>query len=176
MPNPGVRCAYAKVLDLPSPERAVIARRSVRACKLLLALALALTSRGGTDLQAQVGISSRVAQVSLVVRAPSHADMPRVSAPRTIGRRGDLTEAAVRLNLLANSGYRLIARGTAGSASRVWIQVDDDDYQELVPGRAVTLPQERRGGSEREVRYLTDGSTSPADLPLRFELVIDPVI
>jgi hypothetical protein len=152
----------------------VIARRLVPACKLLLSLAL--IGQGSTDLQAQVGISSRVAQVSLVVRAPSHADMPRVSAPRTIGRRGDLTEAAVRLNLLVNSGYRLIARGTAGSTSRVWIQVEDDDYQELVPGRAVTLPRERRGNSEREVRYLTNGSTSSADMPVRFELVIDPII
>ena len=152
----------------------MIARRSVRACKLLLFLAL--ISQGGTDLQAQVGISSRVAQVSLVVRAHSHADMPRVSAPRTIGRRGDLTEAAVRLNLLANSGYRLIVRGTSGSTSRVWIQVEDDDYQEVVPGRGVTLSRERRGSSEREVRYLTDGGTSSADLPVRFELVIDPII
>jgi hypothetical protein len=58
----------------------------------------------------------------------------------------------------------------------VWIQVADDAYQELVPGRAVTLPRERRGNFEREVRYLTNGSTSSADMPVRFELVIDPII
>jgi hypothetical protein len=150
-------------------------RHSVRVCKLLVVVTLT-GHRGSPDLQAQVGISSGVAQVALVVRAASHADMPRVSAPRVIGRRGELSEAAVRLNLLMNSGYRLVAHSNAGSASRVWIHVADDDYQELVPGRAVTLPGARRGSSEREVRYLTDGSTSSADLPVRFELVIDPVI
>ena len=171
----GVRCAYERVLDLPCRETAVIARHSVRVCKLLVAVAL-MGHRFGTDLQAQVGISSRLARVSLVVRAPSHADMPRVSAPRVIGRRGDLREAAVRLNLRANSGYRLVARNSAGSTSRVWIRVADHDYQELIPGRALTLPGERHGSSEREVRYLTDGSTWSAELPVRFELVIDPVI
>jgi hypothetical protein len=135
-----------------------------------------MSPRGGADLQAQVGISSRATQVSLVARAPLHANMPLLSAHRVIGRRGDLSEAAVRLDLLVNSGYRLVAHSNAPSASRVWIQVAGGDYQELVPGAPVTLPGDHRSRSEREVRYLTDGSTSSAELPLRFELLIDPVI
>ena len=150
------------------------ALQAVRVCKLLVAMAL--TSLGVADLQAQVGISSAMTQVSLVVRAHAHATMPGVSAHRVIGRRGDLREAAVRIHLRANSGYRLVARGHARSKSRVWIHVSDDHYQELVPGRSVTLPGGSHGSSEREVRYLTDGSTSVAELPVRFELVIDPVI
>ena len=151
------------------------ALHSVRVCRLLVAMALT-SPLVGADLQAQVGISSSVTQVSLVVRAPSTVAMPRVSTHRNIGRRGDLREAAVRIHLPGNSGYRLLARGNAGSKSRVWIHVTDDHYQELIPGGAVTLPGGRRGSSEREVRYLTDGSTSAAEVPVRFELVIDPVI
>ena len=149
------------------------ALQAVRVCKLLGATAL-MTSLGGADLQAQVGISSSMTQVALVVRAPAHAVMPGLSAHREIGHRGDLREAAVRIHLLANSGYRLVARANAGS--RVWIHLADDHFQELVPGRSVTLPGRGHGSSEREVRYLTDGSSSLLELPVRFELVIDPVI
>ncbi len=150
------------------------ALQAVRVCKLLVATAL-MTSLGGADLRAQVGISSSMTQVALVVRAPAHAVMPSVSAHREIGRRGDLREAAVRIHLLANSGYRLVARANAGATSRVWIHLDDH-FQELGPGRSVTLPGLGHGSSEREVRYLTDGRGSLLELPVRFELVIDPVI
>jgi hypothetical protein len=102
--------------------------------------------------------------------------MPSVSAHREIGRGGDLREAAVRIHLLANSGYRLVARANAGATSRVWIHLADDHFQELVPGRSVTLPGRGHGSSEREVRYLTDGRSSLLELPVHFELVIDPVI
>ena len=151
------------------------ALQAVRVRKLLVAIAL-MTSLSGADLQAQVGISGAMTQVSLVVRAPSHANMPAASAYREMGRRGDLREAAVRIHLLANSGYRLVARGNAGATSRVWIHLADDHYQELVPGSSVTLPGGGHGSSIREVRYLTDGSSSLAELPVRFELLIDPVI
>jgi hypothetical protein len=175
MAQHGLRCAYARALDSPWPEMAVKALHSAVVSTMLVALAL-MGPLLGADLHAQVGLSSGVTRVSLVVRAPSRANMPRVSAYSEIGRRGDLREAAVRIHLLANSGYRLVARGNAGSASRVWIHVADDDYQELIPGKSVTLPGARRGSSEREIRYLTDGSTSSADLPLHFELVVDPII
>ena len=147
----------------------------VRVCKLLVATAL-MTLLGGADLRAQVGISSSMTQVALVVWAPAHVVMPGVSAHREIGRRGDLREAAVRIHLLANSGSRLVARANAGATSRVWIHLADDHFQELVPGRSVTLPGRGHGSSEREVRYLTDGRSSLLELPVHFELVIDPVI
>jgi hypothetical protein len=163
------------VLDSPWPELAVKALKAVRVCQLLGAVAL-MTSLGGVDLRAQVGISSTMTQVSLVARAPAHATIPGVSAQREIGRRGDLREAAVRIHLLANSGYRLVARANAGATSRVWIHLAEDHYQELVPGGSVTLPGGRHGSSEREVRYLTDGRSLLGEAPVRFELVIDPAI
>ena len=153
---------------------AVKAFQSGRVFKLLIGMAL-LGLSTGDDLQAQVGISSGVTQVALVVRAPSHVALPNVSH-RLIGRRGDLSEAAVRIQVPAASGYRVVARGNAGMTSRVWVLGADDHYQELTAGMRVTLPGARRGSSEREVRYLIDGSTSPADVPVHFELVIDPVI
>ena len=135
-----------------------------------------MSSPGGADLQAQVGISSAMTRVSLVVRAPAHAIMPEVSGHREIGRRGDLREAVVRIHLLANTGYHLVARGNTGATSRVWIHLAGDHYQELAPGRSVTLPDGSHGSSVREVRYLTDGSSSLAELPVHFDLLIDPVI
>jgi hypothetical protein len=153
----------------------VKALQAVRVCKLLVVTVL-MTSLSGADLRAQVGISSYMTQVALVVRAPAHAVMPGVSAHREIGRRGDLREAAVRIHLRANSGYRLVARTNAGATSRLWIHLADDHFQELVPGSSVTLLGRGHGSSEREVRYLTDGSSSLLELPVRFELVIDPVI
>ena len=151
------------------------ALQAVRICKLLGTMAL-MTSLGGADLRAQVGISGAMTQVSLVVRAPAHAAMPGVTVQREIGRRGDLREAAVRIHLRDNSGYRLVARAKAGATSRVWIHLADDHYQELVPGGSVTLPGGSHGSSEREVRYLTDGSSLLGEAPVRFELLIDPVI
>jgi hypothetical protein len=171
----GVRCAFARVLYYPGPEIAVIGRQPIRVLTLLTAMAL-MGHLGGAELQAQVGVSSALAEVSLAVRAPLRAGVPRVSAPRVIGRRGDLSEAAVSLDLPVNSRYRLVASRNVGSNSRVWLHVGDEDYEELIPGRAITLPPERRASSEREVRYVIEGSTSSAELPLRFDLVIDPVI
>lgn len=160
--------------DSPWPEMAVKALESVRVYLVLIAMAL-LEPLGGVELTAQVGNFSGVTQVALVVRAPSYVTSPNLSH-RKIGRRGELTEAAVRIRVPASSGYRVVARINAGTLSRVWIQVSDDYYKVLTPGDAVTLPGGGRGSSEREVRYLTDGSTSTAEVPVHFELVIDPVI
>ena len=151
------------------------ALQALRVCKLLITMAL-MTSPGGDDLQAQIGISSDMTKVLLVVRTPAHAIIPGVSTHREVGRHGGLREAVVRIHLLANSRYRLVARTNAGAKSRVWIHLANDNFQELVPGGALTLPGSRHGSSVREVRYRTDGSSSLADLPVRFDLLIDPVV
>ena len=170
----GAGGAYAVVPDSPWPETAVKGLQPVRACTLLFGIAL-LGSAAGADLEAQVGISSAVTQVALVIRVPSHVTVPSVSHWK-IGRRGNLDEAAVRISVPASSGYRVVARSTAGTTARVWIQVAGDSYREITSGGAVTLPGARHGSSEREVRYLTDGDTSATGVPLHFELVIDAVI
>jgi hypothetical protein len=60
----------------------------------------------------------------------------------------------------------------------VWVQVKDGEFRELAPGSAVTVSREPGGSSEREVRYRTETNTAAVftDVPLRFELVIDPTI
>jgi hypothetical protein len=75
----------------------------------------------------------------------------------------------------------LVARAPAhatipGVSVQREIGLAEDHYQELVPGGSVTLPGGRHGSSEREVRYLTDGSSLLGEAPVRFELVIDPAI
>jgi hypothetical protein len=134
-------------------------------------------STAGRAAHAQVGMTSGLAQVSLVVRAASQASMPAAGLPRRIVRGGTLSEAVVTLQLQANSGYRLVAQQSAGAASRVWVHVDGT-YQELTPGSALTVSRERAGSSEREVRYMTDASTATAftEAPIRFEMVVDPAI
>jgi hypothetical protein len=149
---------------------------SVRARQLLLTLAAMSTA--ATAAQAQVGISSGPARVSLLVRAASHASMPAASLPRRIGRRGPVTEAAVTIHLAANSPYRLVARETAGLASRVWVQVEGGEFRELVPGSALTVSREAGGRSDREVHFMTEARTAAVftPMPVRFELVVEPTI
>jgi hypothetical protein len=159
------------------PEPGVNALHSLRICTLLAAAAVA-GPLVGADVQAQVGISSRSAQVSLLVRAASHAAMPATSLPRHIGRRGAVTEAAVKIRLAANSPYRLVAREMGGAASQVWVQVEGGEFRELVPGSALTVSREPGGSSEREVHYMTEAGTAAVftPMPVRFELVVDPTI
>jgi hypothetical protein len=161
----------------PWPEPPVNALHSLRICTLLAAAALAGPLLGA-DVQAQVGISSGSARVSLLARAASHAAMPAASLPRRIAQRGTVTEAAVRIHLAANSPYRLVAHGTAGAASRVWIQVNGGEFRELVPGSALTVSREPGGSSEREVHYMTEAGTAVVftPMPVRFDLVVDPTI
>jgi hypothetical protein len=138
---------------------------------------LGAISIAGPAAHAQAGMISGLAQVSLVVRAASHASMPAAGVPRRSVRSGTVTEAVVTLQLEANCGYRLVAHQGAGAASRVWVQVGGA-YQELAPGSALTVSRERGGSSEREVRYMTDASSATAftEVPIRFEMVVDPAI
>ena len=164
---------FSRSSNRPWPELAVKALQSVRVYQLVSAMAV-LGAMAAVDLQAQVGISSGVLGVALVVRAPLHVALPDISHKR-IGDGGDFSEAAVRIHVPASSGYRVVARSNPGTVSRVWIYVADDHYQELTPGEAVTLPGGPRGSSEREVRYLTERNNS-IEAPLHFDLVIDPMI
>jgi hypothetical protein len=138
---------------------------------------LGAMSTAASTAQAQVGISSGVAEVSMVARAASRASMPSVGVARRIGGFGTMTEVAVRVHLTANSGYRLVARGSAGTASRVWVQLGDGEYQKLVHGAALTLSHERGGSSEQEVHYLAESTAANVtEMPIRLELVVDPAI
>jgi hypothetical protein len=170
------RLPLAGMHDHPTGRQIVSRGVSVKVCQLLVTLTAMSTAVSAA--QAQVGISSGVAQVSLAARAASHASMPAASLPRRISGRGTMTEAAIRIHLVANSSYRLVAHETAGRASRVWVQVKDGEFQELAPGSGLTVLREPGGSSEREVRYMTEANSAAVftEVPLRFELVIDPTI
>ena len=131
--------------------------------------------------QAQVGLSSSVAQVTLVARSSPRAALHSVGPVVEIGSRGAFREATVELRLSTNSGYRLRVHRTDGpSRSRLWVQAVDGSYHELRAGSPVTVGpgSHPSGGAESTVRYRleTRGRGRTIVLPVRYEVVVDPTI
>jgi hypothetical protein len=139
---------------------------------------IVMTLVSSLSLHAQVGLSSGSAQVLLVARAAPHAALPSVSTPRKLEHRNGLTHASVNVHMSGNRGYRLVVRSDASSASRVWVRGLDAQYRELVPGIAVTVAEEEAGRAEHEVSYKlqTDAPRSSITLPVRYEILVDPII
>ena len=140
---------------------------------------LALTS--ASSLEAQVGFSSSIAQVALVARSAPRASMQAVSRVRETDHQGQMQNAAVSVRLSANSSYRLVVRGiSAQPTSRVWVRTVDGDYQEVVAGSSVTVARgaHSAGQLDREVSYRieSDAVDGPLELPVRYEIVMDPAI
>lgn len=103
-----------------------------------------------------------------------------VGPVRRIRRQGRIVQASTALHFSANTGYRILVRAAGLSTSRVWVQAADGEYRELSGAGAVTVAHQPRGGDgEREVHYrieLPQGDAPSLALPVRYEIVIDPVI
>ena len=146
----------------------------------LLTAAILLGFASAPGLEAQVGISSGIAQVTLVARVPLRASMPGVSSVRDTPGKGRVSEGSVTVRFSANTTYRLVVRGTdLHSGSRVWVRSGPGDYTEIKAGQSVTVG--RGGGTgvhaEREVSYRIESSEEGVQgLPLRYEVVVDPSI
>lgn len=155
--------------------------RTIGKQTLGLATLALLALAGASSLEAQVGLSSGAAQVALVARSAPQASMHAVSRARETDRQGQMQNAAVSVRFSANSSYRLVVRGiSAQPTSRVWVRAVDGSYQEVVAGSSVTVARGENSASQfdREVSYriesgAVDGSV---DLPVRYELVVDPTI
>ena len=155
-----------------SIERAVEGGR--QALTVLAVLALACAS----SLEAQVGLSSGAARVALIVRVAPLTSMPAVSPAREIQSQEEMTEGAVNLRYSVNSPYRLVVRATdSHPTSRVWVRAAEGEYQEVIAGSSVTVTRgaHSAGPQEREVRYRIESRRS-LELPVRFEIVMDPAI
>ena len=131
--------------------------------------------------QGQVGITSGMAQVALVARIAPRGSIQAVSAQReTIA--GTVRSGSVTVNLSANTGYQLRVRGTAASASRIWVRSLSGEFQEVKAGSAVTVAKDNQGAGqwEREVQYQIQnqdgGTTSSAPLPVVYEIAISPTL
>lgn len=136
---------------------------------------------GTSTLQAQVGVSSGVAQVALVVRAAPRVSLPAAATTREIASTGAVREALVGLSVTANSAYRLVVRGMSSrSNSRVWVRAIDGRYQEVVSGSSATVLRSAHsaGGQQREVSYRMEAQAGEdlAELPVRYEIVVEPTL
>ena len=140
---------------------------------------LVALSLGVSRTEAQIGVSSGVAQVALIARASPKASVQAVSESREFNRSGNLRSAVVSVRFSANSGHRLVVRRThPRQGSRVWVRGLDGKYHEVVAGPGVTVARGRYSAThlEREVsyRFKSAGGETSLDLPVRYEILVDP--
>jgi hypothetical protein len=133
-----------------------------------------------TQLRAQVGLSSAVAQIQLVARVAPRGSVEAVSSIREIARTGNIRESSVTIRFSANTGYRLVVRGTNVSGSRIWVRTANGEFEELKTGGSVTVGRDGHcaGQWEREVYYKIEANEPTADvidIPVRYEIEIDPI-
>jgi hypothetical protein len=145
-------------------------------CSLGTVALLALA--GKAELQAQAGLSSGVARVALIARAAPHAWMSPAGSGTTAS---DTKELAVKVHVSANTGYKLVAVGTAPSRNaRLWVRDSGGEFRELTPGAAITVARDPHAAGEwlGEVRYRSERARIEAGhaLPVRYEIRVDPAI
>jgi hypothetical protein len=130
--------------------------------------------------EAQVGLTSGLAQVTLVARRSPEGALPAVGLSRELGRRGSVREAVATVRITANAGYRLVVRHAPGTDARVWVTSMDGELQEVTRDSSVTVDRGRGGDElEREVHIRVDGpgsNTSPGSLPVFYDLVMSPTL
>jgi hypothetical protein len=151
---------------------------TVLATRWLLGLALMAFPAG---VQAQIGLGSGLAQVQLKATSPARAALhPSSPLPELVRLDAD-GGATVRLHLSANSAYRMVVHRTDdGSSSRLLVRAADGAYHELRAGSPVVVQRgsRARGDAENSVRFrwAKSADPTPAVLPVRYELVVDPTI
>ena len=145
----------------------------------ILAAAMILPHR----VEAQVGLGSNVAQVTLVARIAPRASIQAVSPVRETARQGSLREGSVNVRGSTNAAYRLtVVRMAApvGNESRVWVRAADGTFEELNPGSRVTVARSARSAGQwnNEVHYRIESSSEAGlgELPVRYEVAVAPTI
>jgi len=134
-------------------------------------------------LEAQVGLSSGLAQVSLVARAAPRGSIELVGPAAETGHNGTVRDLSVRVRLTANTSYRLMVSRADASArpARVWVRTERGEWQALETGSHIVVGRGRHAAGEREYEVSYRVETSEAsgaipNLPVRYEMVIDPTI
>jgi hypothetical protein len=120
-----------------------------------------------------------MAQVTLVARIAPRGAIQMAGRTRETNRAGVIREASAVVRLSANTGYRLLVRGTGSPKSRIWVRDADGKFQELTAGSSVTVAHTARaaGQCEREVHYrieMTESGAPLTPLPVRYEMAINP--
>ena len=161
-----------------APALGMIGRRLV---------ALSILALVPAALQAQVGLASGSARITLIARVAPRASVNGVSPAQETARQGTSREGTVKIRLAANTGYRLVVVGTAPvssndqPASRVWVRAENGRFEELRSGTAVTVVRGHHAdaASEPEVSFRSETSASGSHtdmLPVRYEIRIEPTI
>ena len=154
---------------------------------LRLAALGVLAVAGPTTAEAQIGLTSGGAQIVMTARVGPGVSINGVSEIQETVRQGTLSEVTVKLRLSPNTGYRVVAVGTAQvsskaqPASRLWVRAENGRFEEVSSGTAVTVVRGRHAvaGREPEVSFRSEASESVAGsnvLPVRYEIRIDPTI
>jgi hypothetical protein len=130
--------------------------------------------------QAQIGLSSGLAQVAMKVTSPVRAAL-QPSGPLSAIRLEADGGTTVRLHLSANSAFRMVVHRTDHESSlRLLVQAADGGYQELRAGSPVVVQRATHAGDDAEngVRFRWEKRADPLPvvLPVRYELVVDPTI
>jgi hypothetical protein len=173
-----------RVTSFPGTRRRSLLENGVRVsqaarivgCRggLLYAMVLLTVS---TEAWGQIGLSSGVQSVTLFVRVPEHASFEQLSSSTESVAGQDW----VRVRLGGNSGYRLVVQGSNPEASHLSVRGEDGKFYSLGGEAPVTVVRHPSGHGELEydVQYRTESlgdSQGPAVLPVRYELVVDPVL
>jgi hypothetical protein len=143
-----------------------------------MSLAISIAILGPTSAaQAQVGLTSGVAQVTLVARSSPQGALS-VGVTRDVSWEGSSRTMTAALRISANSGYRLAVRRSPDTAKRVWVKSIDGNFQELTGDTPVIVDRGAHTGGERarEVQFRVEGPRSdrPTPLPIFYELVMSP--
>lgn len=159
----------------------VAAQSNLTVIGLRAVLAVSMMLARPAVVEAQVGLTSAMAQVALVARVAPRGSIQGVSAPRETGRRGSVQEASVMVRVAANTGYQLVVRGTAVGTSRIWVRAVNGEFQELTASSSVTVARgmHAAGQWDREVQYrveMPEGALHATALPVRYEIAIDPAL
>lgn len=131
-------------------------------------------------LQAQIGLASAPARITLVVHSEPRAMISSVGAPALQSSEGALRELSVPVKLSANTGYRLLVVGSypGGNGARISVRAEDGEFQALQPGRPVPVARGNHTGGEIAVevfyRVESGGMDDAGTLPVRYEIVMAP--
>jgi hypothetical protein len=87
----------------------------------------------------------------------------------------------ITLRISANSGYRLVVRGTGitPAEARIWVRSVSGEFQEVTNGSSVIVADDSHPvrDEERRLEYLRESSGDPdLRLPLQYELQMSPAI
>jgi hypothetical protein len=135
---------------------------------------------GTQRLEAQVGLSSGLSQVTLVARVSPRGSIQSVSGQRESGQEGAIRLVSVTVQLSANTGYQLRVHRAGNLANRIWVRSANGRFEELTAGAPVTVASDRNctGQWQREVQYRVETAEDAelAGLPVRYEVAINPTM